>query len=711
MLNQVELQAALAVGTVESVSPAEITIALEIEAPQAVALNAGTPSPFPKINSYLLIPTQAGAIVGQVAWVGIEKSPYPKRKGLNDFGLVDLPYPLRRLKLVPLGMLRTTRRDGQSLSRLMRGVAIFPSVGDAAVLPTPEQLRAIVETDPKDAKVLIGRSALADNTEVRVHPDKLFGRHLAVLGNTGSGKSCSVAGMVRWSIEAASKGRDKLNARFVILDPNGEYREAFKNMGTAVRVVSPHVEQDEGEGVSEVKPLTLPAWLWTANEWSAILAAAPGVQQPLLVEAIRKLRAQTEATVSGRELATKTVHSWAARFAAIIASPADAFATDNQSRTNARTIFGGLGSACEHLGSVIEAGDLRDQLQVVREKCKAAFKCFTGFDARNELSMAELEAIADPLKRALDGLPSQLAVTSRVSEAPIQFDVSELPKELHRQALASRDNRAFQNISSLLTRLDTLLHDPRLNPILVPGMQPTLLELLRMYLGTEDGEGPQIVLVDLSLVPSDVMHVVVATLTRLLFEALQRYHKIERHSLPTVVVLEEAHTFIQRGHDDPNATPTPTQMCRRLFERVAREGRKFGMGLVLASQRPSEISPTVLSQCNTFLLHRLVNDDDQDLVRRLVPDTLASLFKELPVLPSQHAVLLGHASPVPKMLVMRHLPEDQRPRSDDPPFWKVWTEGFAHGPRLDNVVRDWLVGDTVEPQQPSDLASAGDGTG
>ncbi len=100
-----------------------------------------------------------------------------------------------------------------------------------------------------------------------------------------------------------------------------------------------------------------------------------------------------------------------------------------------------------------------------------------------------------------------------------------------------------------------------------------------------------------------------------------------------MLVLDEAHTFVHRELTSETATAAGRTCCR-MFERIAREGRKFGLGLVLASQRPSEISPTVLSQCNTFLLHRIVNDRDQDLVKRLVPDGLCDLLRELPSLPS-----------------------------------------------------------------------------
>lgn len=178
-------------------------------------------------------------------------------------------------------------------------------------------------------------------------------------------------------------------------------------------------------------------------------------------------------------------------------------------------------------------------------------------------------------------------------------------------------------------------------------------------------------MIDLSLVPTEVVHVVTAVIARMTFEALQRYVKLNRAVLPTVLVMEEAHTFVKRYKEDAENENAAT-VCCRVFERIAREGRKFGLSLVLSSQRPSELSPTVLSQCNTFLLHRISNDRDQDLVRRLVPDNLSGLLRELPSLPSQSAILLGWALELPVLVRMNDLPKSHQPRSDDPEFWGVW---------------------------------------
>ena len=156
------------------------------------------------------------------------------------------------------------------------------------------------------------------------------------------------------------------------------------------------------------------------------------------------------------------------------------------------------------------------------------------------------------------------------------------------------------------------------------------------------------------------------------------------------MVLEEAHTFVRKGRDDEPSSAS--RLCRETFERIAREGRKFGLGLVLSSQRPSELSSTILAQCNTFLLHRIVNDSDQDLVRRLVPDNVGGLLGDLPSLPSRQAVMLGWATPIPVLVEMRELPKNERPWSEDPDFWAVWTGKSEREIDWRNVAEDWAGG-------------------
>lgn len=193
----------LRIGAVDFVSPDEIKVLLDIEAPDSVALNTGGPRPFPRVNGYVLITVDDGFLVGQIEWITVERSAFPKRRGMQDFGLIDLPYPLRRMSLNPLGTLRIKATKTEEYT-FRRGADALPSIGSGVLLPTDRQLRSIVESG-EHRRVLIGTSPLAGHAEVCVDPDRIFGRHLAVLGNTGSGKSCSVSGLIHWSIEEATK--------------------------------------------------------------------------------------------------------------------------------------------------------------------------------------------------------------------------------------------------------------------------------------------------------------------------------------------------------------------------------------------------------------------------------------------------------------------------------------------------------------------------
>jgi hypothetical protein len=280
-----EYTESLRIGTVDFVSPDEIKVVLDIETPDNMSLNTGVPRPFPRVNGYVLVPSDDGYLVGQVEWISIEKSPHPQRRGFKDFGLIDLPYPLRKMSIKPVGTLRSKAPDANNEPRyeFKRGTEAFPTVGDSVLLPTTLQLKDIVESGERRS-VKIGTSVLAANADVTIDPNKLFGRHCAVLGNTGSGKSCTVAGLIRWSLEEASRvcaesGRDKLNARFIILDPNGEYSRAFAQNSESL---SPHIFR-VGESSNEpVKQLNVPLWLWNSAEWCAFTQASEKAQRPLI---------------------------------------------------------------------------------------------------------------------------------------------------------------------------------------------------------------------------------------------------------------------------------------------------------------------------------------------------------------------------------------------------------------------------------------------
>lgn len=697
----------LRIGSIDFVSPDEIKVLLDIEAPDAVALNTGVPRPFPRINGYVLIPSDDGYLVAQIEWITVERSQYPKRKGMQDFGLIDMPYPLRKMSLNPLGCLKYEAQNGNEIYSFQRGVGAYPTVGDPVLLPTQVQLRAIVESG-ENRRVKIGVSPLAANAEVRIDPDRLFGRHLAVLGSTGSGKSCSVAGLIRWSMDSAKKERGGAdpNARFIVLDPNGEYTSTFKGMGK-VRIFA--VDPPEN-----IQPLQVPVWFWNSTEWSAFTQASAKMQRPLLRRALRDVKA-------GRALASTSPEEEKLALRRYLSSRLISIRRDLRSgdiqTDESKFGFRLKAIALDLQGKLaIYANNKLDEvLAAINAALQSTHNSFVKdgktIEYYRAFSEAHVQAIVTAFESSVDTVGGVLLQDGPDEDVPIAFDGSQLPD--HLEILAEQEN-ASQFVDFLVSRIRTLLSDTRMRSIISSPDSITLDSWLTSYIGDSEASNGSVTVIDLSLVPAEVVHIITTVIARMTLEALQRYRKLNYgKTLPTVLVMEEAHTFVKRYRDD-SEDQNSAAICCQMFEKIAREGRKFGLGLVLSSQRPSELSPTVLSQCNTYLLHRISNDRDQELVHKLVPDNLRGLLRDLPSLPSRHAILLGWASELPVLVQMNALPETQRPKSDDPDFWAVWSgNGLDDVGNTVNVERkvdwptianDWQQVPNPDPDDGFDLA-------
>ncbi|MDX6083479.1 ATP-binding protein [Xanthomonas campestris pv. incanae] len=691
MTSPIEMIADLVVGTVEAVAPDDIRVRLVPEAPLSTAFNAGSPASFPRLNGYVLIPNEAGATVGFVTWVGTNHSAPPRKPGQRDLDLIDLPYPARRMSVTPVGTLRssTDRATGKLIHELSRGVLAFPSVGDQVLMPTADQGAAIAGANDKDRRVKIGTSPMANDTPVMVDPNKMFGRHLAVLGNTGSGKSCSVAGLIRWSLEAAAAAKAKKpdddfapNARFIVLDPNGEYSKAFDGLGGGARVFRvPPVREGE-------KQLRVPAWMWNGHEWSAVANAQPGAQRPLLLQGIRELKSGQAADFPEGVKIARYIVAYHIRLRSLLAQGPVAFSGAPRAKFAFAELLKNITEDLAAFSGRVVGDDVQESLQQVSALAARIEQRRLNNGFYRDFSVAEVTDLTDSIQAALVLLPEAPPSPPIGEDAPNWFDVHLLADHLDRIAQDQGGNVAGF-ISTLGLRIRSMVADARLGSVIGDDEKLSFSDWLGDYIGADHAQNGSVAVVDLSLVPSEIVHIVVAVLGRLVFEALQRYRRLhpEGRTLPTTIVLEEAHSFIRKGREDDLSSAAA--LCRETFERIAREGRKFGLGMVLSSQRPSELSATVLAQCNTFLLHRIVNDVDQDLIRRLVPDNVGGLLKDLPSLPSRQAVLLGWATPMPILVEMAELPESQRPHSADPDFWEVWTGVQERKIDWKTIADDW----------------------
>ena len=653
----IEQLASLRVGNVEYISPDRIEVQLDIESPDSIALNTGSPRNFPRINGYVMIPVDLGFVVGQVSWITIQRSPYPKRSGFQDFGLIDLPFPLRKMELQPVGTLVATETG----YRFKRGLETFPSVGDIVILPTEDQLKSIIESGD-NRRVYIGNSPLVGNAKVMIDPDKLFGRHLAVLGNTGSGKSCSVAGLIRWSLESARNSKaekdSSVNSRFIVLDPNGEYSKAFTDKKDA-KIYSVSIEDGDGR-----KQLRVPLWFWNTDEWCGFTKASPKTHRTTIVHALKSVRGGNvfEAVSKQSELASfvRTVINTIAVYK-IKGAPWGNFPAPKNFRESLQKWNAGVVTDDSY------PQDLNEAITAFNNKVDDYERARSVQYANQDYIKSEVDTLIALLKTVFSKAGGKEEDFLPIDEdSPIPFAGESFVRSIEANAeiLSTTDY-----VVTLMPRIKTLLSDVRVKKV-IDSETLELSDWLSEYIGADNEES--LTIIDLSLLPSDVTSIITAVIARMVFEAQQRYLKLKKECLPTVLVMEEAHYFVKRYNDDTENTG-PTTHCCKVFEKIAREGRKFGLGLVLSSQRPSELSPTVLSQCNSFMLHRISNDRDQELVHRLLPDNMRGILREIPSLPSQYAVLLGWASELPVMVKMRYLPESQRPQSEDPDYWDVWT--------------------------------------
>ncbi len=262
-------------------------------------------------------------------------------------------------------------------------------------------------------------------------------------------------------------------------------------------------------------------------------------------------------------------------------------------------------------------------------------------------------------------------------DSPIPYDMSSLVKRLEddntRKGVGANNKPVKGEWEGKLTRfhsrLRAKLDDRRygflFNPPPAAQEYGWLAAQIGRFLGSSENCAG-IKIVDFSEVPSDVLPVVVGTFARLLYD-VQLWMDAEKRT-PFSIVCDEAHQYLP-VKEDANAAE---RQALATFERIAKEGRKYGVSILVVSQRPSDVSRTILSQCNNFLVLRLTNDRDQGVVRRLMPDSLAGLTDILPLLDTGEALLLGDAMLLPTRIKL-DAPTD-RPDSSTRDFWREWGE-------------------------------------
>jgi hypothetical protein len=630
-----------------------------------------------RINSYLIIPVGADRIVALITRVTMKEE-----VELNSTTTsIVLPSSSRYISATMLG---TIAKNGDK-EQFIQGVYSFPSLDNPVWYVTEEDLKHIF--DDKESEIIdykkdfylpIGTSPAFQNYKVKICPDQFFVKHAAILGNTGSGKSCTLTSILRNLFRFKYNEDAQLqNAHIVIFDTNGEYKDAFlpaQWMNDELKLINAYYYG----GDEEVK---VPYWLMNWHDFKYLFNPGEGVQAPVLNRAIGLAKNEQEA--NAKRLLPNQLKS---DIEGLLSSNSEEIKkrTGTQSYGNWQWKSGneiiGIGEAVKKynndLGTII---------------------CNLG-NQDNFNDASKQQPLIDNIEKTYNQIIADdidIQITSEQNiDLPIWFSYQDLCKKFLDAAINQEgvsNNRIAEFMSTLRLRMNSFLNDKRIafplmlknteeaNKNILPQFLALLLGDYNRYFGQEEDQNfikkynesnnpnnsntNQITIVDVSQLPFEVLETVTGILGRIILEFVANFLPEQRGKFPIVIVLEEAQNYIAEEKES---------IAKMVFERIAREGRKYGLSLVVSSQRPSELSKTVLSQCNSFIIHRLQNPEDQKYVRGLISSANADLLDQLPIIPQQHAIVTGDCVRTP--IQVRIDDVNPTPNSHNPKFIENWIE-------------------------------------
>lgn len=481
-------------------------------------------------------------------------------------------------------------------------IAIPPTMVEVA---SEGDLALIYDCVPEAKRFSFG--SLSQNTRIKavVDGDRFFGKHIAVVGSTGSGKSCGVAKILQEGIRPSEQQISQSilnNAHIVVFDLHGEYGPAFP---LAKRI--------------SIENLVLPYWLMNSEE-------------------LEELFIESQEANS---------HNQLSQFKYAVIENKKRHNLGLEKLTYDTPVYFSIGEVCRY----------------IRNQNVATKNAKTG-----ELAIKEHANGVSDAHQLFEEISFEEKATGKINGGPYagEFD-------------------------RFVSRLDTKMNDDRLAFLLSPCTESgepyqtqDLGRILRQFMGYIDDDKCNVTIIDLSGIPFEVLSLVVSLITRQIFDFCFHFkrHKTSGEELPYLLVYEEAHNYI------PQSEGAKYKSVKRSIERIAKEGRKYGLSLMIVSQRPSEISETIFSQCNNFVAMRLTNPSDQNYIKRLLPDSVNAITDALPVLERQEAIVMGDAISVPSVVKIDEIKD--KPNSNDIEFHTEWKKDWiaiAFPKILDSLTR------------------------
>jgi hypothetical protein len=467
-----------------------------------------------------------------------------------------------------------------------------------------------------------------EHIQVKINGDKFFGKHIAVVGSTGSGKSCTVAKILQNAVginnSINTNVNEQKNSHIIIFDIHSEYGAAF-TLATDQNFTLNNLSVDK---------MKLPYWLMNSEELESLFIESNENNSHNQISMFKN------AVILNKEKHNPTISD---------------ITYDTPVYFDIKEVFNYIENMNREVVSKIENENcpkLADNT-LVRDRKQLYFNAIYEF------------------------IPQSTAAATKASNGPFHGE-----------------------FNRFLSRLETKLTDKRLNFLLNPaktdgGMYSTndFEELMQQFLGYLNQSN--VTIVDLSGVPFEVLSITVSLVARLVFDFCFYYSKLQHdrqllNDIPVMIVCEEAHNYIPRtGGAEYNSS-------KKSIERIAKEGRKYGLSLMVVSQRPSEVSETVFAQCNNFVALRLTNQSDQSYIKNLMPDSTKSIGDILPNLGPGECIFVGDSIIMPTIIKMEK--PHPEPKSQSVMFSHEWEQPWKQV-TFSEIIRRWRKEEGISEQE------------
>ncbi len=645
------------------------------------------------INSYLTFSIGAGrSIIGIITDLDARESYDPSS---GDELSLEL---LKARRIVAVQLHGTVERTGDTWF-FNPGITVLPTLDTPAEVGSPEVMAAVFErppqknrpdkdiTDDFDYGLVLGFPTGQKSNKVKASYNDLFSRPLAIVGNTGSGKSYSIASILQKAMSNEKIRSCKKNAPHIfILDINGEYARAFN---------VPEKSRQPDHIYLNGKEFGIPLWFFNSQEICAWLSASDQTQEPVLKDwwsVVKSGGTSEQINEPNHICAAITKINQLISILDIIPKGSYPYGKNiRRCAENVKKYLAGVDINClEALMDQCLKSKLESKLE---SKSKSADWDLPDNDQEIRIAASCLQ---NELKSLLSSNYAKFKKLSATSDIPLFIKKNDLENPFLLENPSLIDAGGIESyLTTLRLRLKTRLDDKRWLAFLNYENPETSFSNLKEWfekLGFYSDESSKVSIIDLSMLSHEALPYACGVIGRVLLEARKRLPAKKRYETPWTLVLEETHNYARPARQQEDKGQ---ELSRNSFERIAKEGRKFGLSLVVASQRPSEISPTIISQCANFISHRLQNPDDIDHFRRIIPMQARRLLDQVTVLASGEAIVFGSAFHIPTR-VQIDIPSPQPWSQTAAPFheWKKDSVSFP----LDEVMKNWGINNNSDEQ-------------